>query len=195
MAMAETEVEFATLMEQIQAGSEEAAETLHALYGEHIRRAVRRRLHPKLRPKYDSIDFVQDVWASFFADVPHGHSFAAPQDLVAFLTGMARNKVAQAVRTRLKRQKYNINREAQLQFKKPGTDELNEPMGPEATPSEIIMGREEWQEMLRRQPPVYRRILILLREGKAPVRIAEEVGVSERMVRRVVRRVFPGEES
>src|SRR5262249_44175004 len=57
--------EFAALMQRLAGGSQEAARELYDRYGPHIRRVVRRRLIPALRPKFDSIDFEQDVWKSF----------------------------------------------------------------------------------------------------------------------------------
>src|SRR6202022_1858906 len=83
-------------------------------YGHHILHVVRRKLHSKLRPKFDSLDFGQDVWASFFAAEPHDQRFESPSALAAFLAQVARNKVAEAFRTRLQRQKYNLNRENSL---------------------------------------------------------------------------------
>ena len=94
--MSAQDADFGTLMAQVQEGCTEAAQKLHEVYGPHILRAVRRRLHQRLRSKYDSLDFVQDVWASFFGDVPQKYTFAQPEDLVAFLSGMAQKKVAAA---------------------------------------------------------------------------------------------------
>lgn len=184
--MAETDLEFAALMAGVQSGSAEAARQLHEHYAQHILRAVRRRLHRKLRPKYDSLDFVQDVWASFFADIPQKYSFARPEDLVAFLSRMAENKVAQAVRTRLLRKKYNVNREAPLE-----AENRSELSAQQATASEIVMEQEEWDQLLDRQPPVHRRVLLLLREGRSQISIALELGISPKTVGRVIRRALP----
>ena len=60
--------EFRDAIDQICSGSEEAAWNFIETYGPHIQRVVRRRLHQSLRSKFDSVDFVQMVWASFFAD-------------------------------------------------------------------------------------------------------------------------------
>ena len=45
------------------------------------------------------------------------------------------------------------------------------------TPSQIVMSQEEWREFLRKQPLVYQRIFILLREGSTPDEIAEELKI------------------
>ena len=188
--MADLDAEFATLMKQIQAGSKEAAEQMHSRFGPYILRAVRQRLHHRLRSKFDSVDFVQDVWASFFTDIPHKNTFERPEDLVAFLTTMARNKVVETVRTRMQRQKYNVNRETPLDNLPQGADRFP---AAQQTPSEIVMGREEWELMLDKQPPVHRRILLLLRDGKTSETIAGELGISVRTVNRVLRKVLPGD--
>ncbi len=53
------------LMYRVQEGSEDAAWELVQRYGGYVRRAVRRVLDRRLRPKFDSLDFVQLVWQSF----------------------------------------------------------------------------------------------------------------------------------
>lgn len=187
--MTEQISDFAALMRQVQEGNPQAAEELHSVYGRYIRQAVRKRLDKKLRSKFDSLDFVQDVWASFFSDIPKKYSFATPEDLVGFVTTMAHHKVADAVRTRLHRQKYNVNREEGLDHMPGGLASFP---AVQATPSEVAMGREEWARFLAKQPLAYRRILLLLREGKTSATIAEELGISQRTVNRVLRKVMPG---
>ena len=58
--------DFRRLMQRVRDGSEEAVWDLVSVYGEAIRRAVRRVLNRNLRSKFDSLDFVQLVWKSFF---------------------------------------------------------------------------------------------------------------------------------
>jgi RNA polymerase sigma-70 factor (ECF subfamily) len=187
--MPDNDADFLALMERVVAGSPEAAREFTEVYGPSLLLAVRRRLNQHLRPKFDSLDFVQDVWVSFFAELPRGLSFRSPAELVSFLDSLARNKVVEAVRKRLLGQKYNVNREQPLE------DLIrNQSRAPEArqpTPSEVAMGREEWEQLLQRQPPVYRRMLLLLHEGKTPAAVAQEIGITERTVRRVTEKVAP----
>ena len=75
-----------------------------------IRRAVRRALHPRLRPKFDSLDFVQIVWKSFFRERDKLDRFEHPQDLALFLVGLARNKVLMEAR-RLTADRHDVRRE------------------------------------------------------------------------------------
>lgn len=186
--MSEGPEEFAALMRGVREGSEEAAKQLVDRYGPRILWVVRKRLPPKLRSKFDSVDFQQDVWASFFAE-QSGKTFDKPEALAAFLAKMARNKVLMAVRQRRQLQKYNVDREQSLDgsaaFAAHGV------AGPGPTPSQLAVAQEKWDQLLKDHPPRYQRILMLLRLGHTQVQISQELGVSERMVRRVIRKLLP----
>jgi DNA-directed RNA polymerase specialized sigma24 family protein len=173
---------FARLVGLAQAGDEQAAQRLHDEYAHHILRAVRRRLHPTMRPQFDSLDFAQDVWASFFVTPGPDYAVQTPEQLVALLTAMARNKVAEKSRDRMMRSKRNVNRER-------GLDEgvANNVLVDRTTPSQVAMGEEAWNKLLALQPPVYRRVLMLLRDGKTPAAIASEMKISSKTVQRVLR--------
>src|SRR5262245_48786451 len=112
--MADDPREFAGLMRRVSAGSQGAASELVERYGAHILRIVRRRLNRHLRTKFDSGDFVQAVWASFFALPLEQYNLEQSEALVGLLYHLARNKVIEAVRQRLHSQKYNVNRERPL---------------------------------------------------------------------------------
>src|SRR5262245_26982587 len=85
--------EFADLLRRVKAGSSDAAWELIDRYGSHVQRVVRRLLNRRLRPQFDSVDFVQAVWASFFNDPAQIHSFKSPDSIIGYLARMARNKV------------------------------------------------------------------------------------------------------
>lgn len=86
---------FRTAIEQVCAGSEEAARHLIDDYGPHIQRVVRRKLNHQMRSKFDSEDFVQMVWISFFAEPTRIAQFEQPDELIRYLAGMAMNKLTQ----------------------------------------------------------------------------------------------------
>jgi DNA-directed RNA polymerase specialized sigma24 family protein len=163
VAMTDQHAEFTDLLKRVLAGDKDAAREFHALYGDYILYIVRKKLPRRLRSKFDSLDFVQDVWASFFGDIPSKYDFRRPEDLIKFLTAMAHNKVAAAARTRLQRQKYNVGREISLDVIPRGGDHF--PDGG-STPSTILMSEEEWVQFLQEQPIVHLRVFLLLREGK-----------------------------
>src|SRR5258708_36761050 len=104
------EQEFESLMQRLREGSQEAGRELFELYGPHILYVVRRRLTSKLRSQFDSMDFTQAVWASFFALPQANYSFSSPKELMSFLITMARNKVIDSIRQRLVFAKRNVTR-------------------------------------------------------------------------------------
>jgi RNA polymerase sigma-70 factor (ECF subfamily) len=186
--MESSDTEFAELMKRIRCGDKDAAEELHRRYRPTIQHAVRRRLHPRLRAKFDSADFVQDVWASFFAD-PAAHGAVQDHDhLARALATIARNKVIDATRQRLQSQKYNVNLEHSLNSS--FLHGANHLAADQPTPSEVLMKNEEWEQFLQRQPPVYRRILELLRMGKQPKEIAAQLQLNIRTVYRLITRIL-----
>lgn len=186
--MSQLNEEFQALMGRVLAGSDEAARELFDNYAPYLIRAIRRRLGQRMRSKFDTQDFAQDVWASFFAEMPEKRVFADPEALVNFLTSLAQNKVIDAVRQRTQTLKRDIDREQSLDDPHLRKNEI---IGDQATPSQLVISEDNWCAFLNRQPPVYRRILILLRAGKTRVEIAAEMGFHPRTVSRIVERVAP----
>jgi len=187
--MADGSLEFAALMQRVGAGSQEAARELVERYGPHILRIVRRRLDRALRSKFDSADFVQAVWASFFALPLDRYHFDRSQALVAFLIELARNKVVEVVRQRLQTQKYNINRERSLEDARAGYAGCL--VAHEPSPADVAIAREEWDRLLKEQPQHYQEILASLGSGETQREVAQRLGINERTIRRVIRKLSP----
>ncbi|MFL5241083.1 MAG: RNA polymerase sigma factor [Gemmataceae bacterium] len=187
--MSPTRNEFQELMQRLRQGSDGAARELLNRYGPHIQQVIRQRLHRKLRPKFDSIDFTQAVWASFFADQARLKSFDSPETLTKYLGALARNKVVEAVRQRIHTGKFDVNKELPLQ--RPGSEPVPVP-AMQPTASQFVMAEEEWNRLARGQPPYKRQILSLLRQGYTHQEIAEKIGVNEKTIRRLVRQLHPG---
>jgi RNA polymerase sigma factor (sigma-70 family) len=187
-AMTESQL-FARLMERMRSGCPDAARELFDRYSPHIRKAVRRRLHQRLRTQYDSLDFTQAVWASFFAVPPDRHTFNTPDDLLGFLAQVASNKVTEVFRQRLQTDKYNLNREVPL-----GEDDRERPAEPRAgqpTPSQVAMANERWERLLAGQPDHFRRVLELRRQGHTHQEIARQLGVTTKVIQRLLRKLDP----
>jgi RNA polymerase sigma-70 factor (ECF subfamily) len=182
--MSESPNDFDALMQRLRDGSEEAARELLERYGDHILRVVRRKLHRRLRAKFDSVDFVQAVWASFFADGPQRYAFDRPQALIAFLVTLAQNKVVDAVRQRFVLQKHNVNRERALDGSVAAQAAGVSARDP--SPSQVAVANDEWRRLLAELPARYQRMLELLRKGYTQREIAAELGVNEKTVRRVL---------
>jgi RNA polymerase sigma factor (sigma-70 family) len=187
--MAINEQEFQALLREIAEGSEEAARKFLDLYGEYILRVIRRRLDQKLRVRYDSEDFLQDVYASFFRKPPPPEAFAEPQALVAFLAKLAKNKIVGAYRqSRGRNTKANENSlEGSAQVR------VQSLPGPEPTPSAEAVAKEEWLGMLKKHPQ-QEKILHLLRSGYTHQEIAHLLQLNAKRVQRLKNRLRTGGE-
>jgi len=175
------------LLERALQDSETSAQEIVERYGPYILRAVRRRLNKKLRSKFDSTDFVQAVWASFFALSPERLRFNRPKELVDFLMGLARNKVVDAVRQRLETQKYDVNRELPLYDSFAMDARQMKARGP--TASQVAIAKEEWQRAEDSAVPREERIVNWIQRGQSLETIAQEIGVSVKTIRRVLQRI------
>lgn len=171
-------------LESVLAGSEQAMARLVAFYEPHIRRVIRRRMPRQMRPKFDSADFIQMVWASTFRDRQRFEKMAGHSDLVRYLTALARNKLVQEFRKRLRTQAYNVQRERSLDG-----DEPAGALQPAPTPSQRAMAREQLQQIMERLPDRERRIVWLRMQGATYVEIAERLQLHERTVRKIVHRL------
>jgi DNA-directed RNA polymerase specialized sigma24 family protein len=183
--MSEPEHEFGQLMERVRLGCPAAVREVLQRYGGHIRAVVRAQLHHRLRPQFDSIDFQQDVWASFFCGAPKGYKFKSPEALIRFLSEMAHNKVVEVFRARMLSFKHDLNRECSLDHV-PAGEKAPEIASRHPTPSQVAMAKEEWDRLLNKQPVHHRRILELLRLGHTHEEIARQLCLSSKMVQRVI---------
>ena len=175
---------FEALMRQIAAGSESAAWQLVEVYGPHVRRAVRRNLNPKLRQQFDSLDFAQAVWASVFVIRTKLTDVDRPEQLIALLTTIARNKVVDMVRQRIGTKKYDVSREVSVD--REGMEAASLLVSPDPSPSEFAIARERWESLMRDQPQHYRRIVALRLRGDSYREIAGELNISDKTVQRVL---------
>lgn len=188
--MAESAPSFEELLARMQAGDGAAIGDLFTRYNDSVRRVVRRMLHASLRRRYDSADFAQSVWTSF-VDLPRtDYSFGTPEELIAFLSRIAYNKVVQTTRQRLGTQKHDMRREQSLDS--PGRNDA--PLGvtlPGAghTPSQYVMAEERWEKIIHGLPPGHVRVLELLRDGHSHVEITDDLGVHPKVIQRLLHRL------
>ena len=189
----ETATEFAALMGRVRAGNEDAAREVFDRYSPHVRRVVRRRLHQRLRSQYDSNDFLQAVWASFFAVPAERYTFDYPGELVQFLAGIAANKVVDVFRQRMHTAKYDMTRERPLAGRA-GSLPADLPAR-YPSPSQVFMAAERWEQLLEGQPPRCRKVLELLRLGHTHLEVAEQTGVHPKVIQRMLRKLNGGEAS
>src|SRR5437764_3130114 len=141
---------------RIQAGDEAAARELLARYEAEVRLVVRRQLPRLLRSRFDSLDFLQSVWGSFFRRVRTGPAeFEDSRHLVAFLARAAKNKVIDEYRRAASR-KQDMHREEPLWSEGTRPKEVAADID---TPSEVAQAREVFVR-LRDLLPVERRTIL-----------------------------------
>lgn len=175
--------DFPHFMSLLEAGNRQALQEAYTRFGPLLRIAVRRRMHPELRARFDTLDFVQDVWASFLRTPFDGERFASSEALVAFLCQVARNKVTDVVRRRLESEKDSAKREDHDPIAINGLHTRS------PSPSQWLMATEEFETILRQFPLGHQAIIVRLREGYTNEDIAALSNVSLSTVNRVIRRL------
>jgi RNA polymerase sigma factor (sigma-70 family) len=184
--MSNPSAEFLDLVAAASSGSDSAARELIDLYGDAVSRAVRRRLGTSLRTVFDSEDFTQAVWASFFTDRARLAEFRHPDDMVAFLASVARNKVVDASR-RQRAQKRAADRNRSTDAPPAPPEAIS---ARQATPSEIAVSREMLERIAAEFPPHYRQILEMRASGLTYAEVGEQLGMHEGSVRRIVHKIY-----
>lgn len=185
--MQESAREFANLMQRLREGSEDAARELLDRYGEHVIRAVRKRLHKSLRARFDSQDFTQAVWASFFESRDRLSRWDRPEDLVALLVQIANHKVADGCRHHLK---VALDSPLREEPRFVGCDDEWEKIaGKLPTPSEAAVGNELQDQLRELLPSHYRRMVALKSEGATLDEIAADLHVDKGTVHRILGRL------
>jgi RNA polymerase sigma factor (sigma-70 family) len=177
--------EFSSLVAGLRAGDPGASDALYRRYGPFIRATVRRQLHPRLRTRFDSLDFVQDVWASFLSIPTDHYSFDSPRALLGFLNRVAYHKVVEVFRQRFQSEKDKITREVPIR----DADVGGRLRADCPTPSQLAIADEEMERLLRHFPAGHRIIVQRLREGYTHEDISRMADVSLSTVNRVVRRL------
>jgi RNA polymerase sigma-70 factor (ECF subfamily) len=167
------------LLEKLSTGQSEAAEQIFRDYEPFLRAIVRRRLTPRLRSKFDSMDVVQTVWATVLSGFrKHQHEFPDRQHLKAFLARVTYNHFVNHCR----------RHSAQLAHERPFSEDASSEDSPAgaARPSQFVQADELWTSLLEMCPSSHREVLELKRQGLSPGVIASRTGLHEGSVRRIL---------
>ena len=179
----EGEDDLPAFLARVQAGDEDAARELLARYEAEVRLVVRRQLPRLLRSRFDSLDFLQSVWGSFFRRVRGGPAeFEDSRHLVAFLARAATNKVIDEYRRAASR-KQDVHREEPLWG---DGDRPRDVPAVTDSPSELAQAREVYGRLQALMPEERRTILELKAEGLSSRDIGDRLGISERTVQRAL---------
>ena len=170
------------LLTRIKDGDEGAARELLTRYESKVRLVVRRQLPRLLRSRFDSLDFLQSVWGSFFHKIRTGpNDLNEEQSLITFLAWAARNKVIDEYR-RAATQKQDMTREERLEIR--GDKESCLAVGD--TPSQLAQANETYDRLRDLLPEDRRVVLELKAAGYSCREIGDRIGMSERTVQRVL---------
>jgi RNA polymerase sigma-70 factor (ECF subfamily) len=166
-----SEENFASFLNRVRAGDDQAAADLVKGYEPIIRRELRLRLtDPSVYRVMDDGDICQSVLASFFVRASLGQfELSDPAQLRQLLLRMARNKLARAARTQhtLKRGGGQTVAEA--------ADEMSLP-GDSPTASRILVGRELLEQVRSQLSEEERQVADLRAQGHDWAAIAQQLG-------------------
>ncbi len=182
--------EFTELLKRAKAGDEDAIRDFLSRFEHEVQAMVRSRLPKRLRTQFDSADFMQLVWKSFFLDRrEESPNFDDVENFRCFLFGMVRNKVREQSRRLTKTEKYDLNREEPLYVKRGDREMVRDVISTEPSPSQTIEAVEQMDQMTAGRSEREIEVLKLRRQGLTLVEIAAKTGFNERKVRRVIAEV------
>jgi len=176
------------LIARAKAGDETAIREFLSRFEPEVRMMVRGRLPRMLRTQFDSMDFVQAVWQSFFADLRSSSSrqFENVHHLRGFLAGVARNKVYEEHRRLTRTKKHALAREQSLYVRRGSREVELALISPEPTPSQAVQASDRLAQLVARCSPLEAQVITLRHQEMTFDEIARRTAVSERSVRRII---------
>lgn len=166
------------LIQRLNQGDMQAAEQLFIQFEPYLRMAVRRRIQPRYRAKFDSADIVQSVWANLLIDLRQSHrQFDNETHVRNFLNRVVLNKF---------NDRYRQHRREVESQKALGESEMAAlPSFDQARPSQVAQHDELWDQILQACPARHHQVLHLRREGLRHKEIAERTGLHASSIRRI----------
>lgn len=188
--MNELDLPFPELMARVRSGDEQAAQQLYNLVEVDVLRTIRRRLNPILRTRFDSVDFVQSAWESFFRRIEDLPDFPTAADLIRHLQAIARNKVTDEIRRNMGSGKRDFRRErgGELDYVANSVD-IDIADQRQLDPNAMASAREVWHFLHCRLPNLHRMVLMMRFEGLTFVEISSRLDIHERSARKIMERI------
>jgi RNA polymerase sigma-70 factor (ECF subfamily) len=179
----------AELLQRVQSGDDAAAEEVFRRYVGRLVAFARSRLSTKLARRVDPEDVVQSVYRSFFVHAREGqYTLKRNGDLWPLLAAITLHKLNRQVEYHTAK-KRAINREQSFT---PGDSLLGlspDQFARDPSPSEAMAAVEELQLVMDGLAPLQRQMLQLHLQGHTMAQVAQQVGRSERAVRRLLAQV------
>ncbi len=182
-----SEDDLPNMLARARAGDEEAIRDFLTKFEWEVRMMVRARLPKKLRTQFDSVDFVQAVWQSFFSDLGRDTpDFEKAEHVRRFLAGVVRNKVFEQHRKLTRTEKYDVSREERLYIRRGDQDVPRDVVSPDPSPSEAAQADDRLAQLTEGRSPQEVEVISLRRLGLTFDEVAARTGVHERTVRRII---------
>jgi RNA polymerase sigma factor (sigma-70 family) len=168
-----------SLLKKLNEGDPAAAEKVFVAFEPYLRMVVRKKLSPRLRAKFDSMDVVQSVWADVLSGFREaGWRFADEGHLRAFLIKVTRHRFIDKIR----RHRLTLARE----FPLAELTQADEPHSPLPSPCELVEADELGQRLLSLCAPAHRDIVRLKMQGVSVAEIAARTGLHIGSVHRIL---------
>jgi RNA polymerase sigma factor (sigma-70 family) len=168
-----------SLLSRLTRGEMDAAEEVFLTFEPVLRIMVRRRLTPRLRAKFDSLDVVQSAWADVLKGYrEEGWQFTDREHLRAYLAKVTYNHFVN-----------NCRRHGRaLERERPFGEDTQETgaASDQPRPSELAQAGELWDMLMDLCPPSHHELLRLKRQGYPLAEIATRTGLHESSVRRIL---------
>lgn len=184
--MSQQDLDFDTLLQRVRAGDGGAAAELVRRYEPEIRRTIRVRLtDPRLRRVVDSMDVCQSVLANFFVRASLGEfDLQRPEDLIALLVSMVRNKVIDHTR------RQRAERRDQRRLEAAGDSVLDRVAAAASSPESIVANRDLLAEVQRRLKDDERYLAEQRAAGREWNDLAAELGAAPDALRKKLSRAL-----
>jgi RNA polymerase sigma-70 factor (ECF subfamily) len=175
------------LLELLRAGDQSAAKQVFNAYVRSLLQLARSHLSQRLARRVDPEDIVQSVFRTFFSRVKEGHFTVTDQDdLGKILVGITIRKALRqvALHTAAKR---DCGREA-LPDDEP-VPTLAGLRDVQPSPEAAVAFVDQLEHLCARLRPQDRKVLHMRLQGYSSLEIAEELGTSDRLVRRALEHI------
>lgn len=186
------EDDWETLIAGVRAGEPVALGTFYRLYGPSLERLAARAIDPGMRRRFGPESIANSVCRTFMMRARNdAYELADGDSLWRLLCVIALTKVRERSRFHL-RQRRGLQREEHARGAADG-DDTDDPLlrSPAETPApeDEAVFREQFQVLLDALDQEERRVLELRLEARSQQEIADEMAISERTVRRILKRV------
>lgn len=177
------------LIEGLRRSDDQILREFYERYDGALHLIVRRRLSPAFLRRFDSDDVVQSTLRTFFRRVQTGNvEMLEGQRLWNLLCAIALTKLREKVRFH-SRMRRAIQRECSLQRPEGAVNLGAELAVPECSPSTEVDFADAFEAILQSLDEKDRLVIDLRLQGRSSQEVAEELGVSERTVQRMLVRL------